>query len=188
MVMGTRGQAMSERDGEFARVVATHRRALLRYALRRLEDYGAAEDLVAESFVVVWRRLDDLPPRDQELFWLYGIAGRVLANLIRGRRRSMRLETRLAFERELANDAPRYSEEDIEVLMEALGELTSDERELIQLTYWEKLSYREIGLVLGCSEKAAGVRLSRARRHLRELLNQSPDGASVSSLFREGTT
>jgi RNA polymerase sigma-70 factor (ECF subfamily) len=183
--MSNQEASMIDKAAEFARVVTTHRRALLRYGLRRLEDHAAAEDLVAETFVVVWRRFDDLPSRDEELFWLYGIAGRVLANVLRGRKRSMRLETRLAFERELDHDAPRYREEDVEALMEALGELGPDERELIQLAYWEKLSYREIGIVLGCSEKAAGIRLSRARRRLRDLLNQTPTGATVSLLHRE---
>lgn len=173
---------MPARDEEFARIVATHRHALLRYGLRRLDDHAAAEDLIAETFVVVWRRFDNLPPRDEELFWLYGIAGRVLANLLRGRQRSMRLETRLAFEREGDQATPRYSEKDVEALMEALGELSPDDRELIQLAYWEKLSYREMGIVLGCSEKAAGIRLSRARKRLREVLNQTPTGATVSLL------
>jgi len=176
---------MNERDEEFSRVVATHRNALLRYGLRRLEDYSGAEDLVAETFVVVWRRFDDVPPRDEELFWLYGIAGRVLSNLLRGRQRSMRLEARLAFEREGELATPRYTEEDVEALLEALGEMSPDERELIQLAYWEKLSYREMGIALGCSEKAAGIRLSRARKRLHSLLNPSKTEATVSPLRRE---
>jgi RNA polymerase sigma-70 factor (ECF subfamily) len=157
----------------------------LRYGLRRLDDHFAAEDLVAETFVVVWRRVDELPPRDEELFWLYGIAGHVLANLRRGRQRSLRLEARLAFEREGELAAPRYSDDDVETLLAALGELSPGERELIQLTYWEMLSYRELGITMGCSEKAAGIRLSRARRHLRDRLNQSKTETAVSPLRRE---
>ena len=158
-------------DQDFARVVVTHRAAILRYGLRRLDDPSAAEDLVAETFIVVWRRFDELPSRDEELFWLYGIAGRVLSNLRRSRQRSMRLESRLAFERELGQEMPRYSMEDVEELMEALRSLSPEEREIIQLAYWEKLSYREMGVVLGCSEKAGGIRISRARQQLRQLLN-----------------
>ena len=178
---------MSNKDEEFARVVATHRNALLRYGLRRLDDHFAAEDLVADTFVVVWRRFEELPSRTEELFWLYGIAGNILSNLLRGRQRTLRLEARLAFEREgeLAN--PRYTGEDVESLRAALGELSPQERELIQLTYWERLSYREIGIALGCSEKEAGVRLSRARRHLRERINQSWTETTVSPLRGEGT-
>jgi RNA polymerase sigma-70 factor (ECF subfamily) len=180
-------QPVRDENAELARVVATHRQSLSRYALRRLDDHSAAEDLVAETFVVTWRRFDEIPPRDQELFWLYGIAGRVLANVLRGRQRSMRLEMRLAFEREHAQYAPRYSDEDIKQLMEALTELRPEERELLQLTYWECLSYREIGLALGCSEKAAGIRISRARQHLRQLLNESSSTATITSLPNQET-
>jgi RNA polymerase sigma factor (sigma-70 family) len=175
----------SSKDQEFARVVATHRHAITRYALRRLDDRDAVEDLAAEVFVVVWRRFDDLPKPDEQLFWLYAIAGRVLANVQRGRARSYRLEGRLAFEREREAETPRFSEEDVEQLMKALTELNSDQRELIQLAYWEELSYREMGLVLGCSEKAAGVRLTRAKRHLRDVLNGAAPVPSVVSLFGE---
>jgi RNA polymerase sigma-70 factor (ECF subfamily) len=180
-------QQVRDKDAELARVVATHRHALLRFALRRLDDHSAAEDLVAETLGVAWRRFDEIPPRDQELFWLYGIAGRVLSNALRGRQRSLRLEMRLAFEREHAQEMQRYSEEDIRQLMEALAELRPEERELLQLTYWERLSYREIGLVLGCSEKAAGIRISRARQHLRQLLNEPSSTASITPLSNQET-
>jgi RNA polymerase sigma factor (sigma-70 family) len=176
---------MANKDEEFARVVATHRRALLRYGLRRLDDHGDAEDIVAETYVVAWRRWDAKPPRDEEIFWLYGIASRVLSNQRRSQSRSLRLEGRLAFERELDQESPRYSEEDVEQLMQALGSLSPDEQELIQLAYWEKLSYREIGLVLDCSEKAAGIRLSRARQKLRNRLNETPAGITALPIFRE---
>jgi RNA polymerase sigma factor (sigma-70 family) len=170
-------QQVRDKNAELARVVATHRQAVLRYALRRLDDGSAAEDLVAETFVVAWRRFDEIPTREQELFWLYGIAARVLSNTLRGHRRSLRLEMRLAFEREHTQDVPRYSEEDIKQLMEALAEIRPEEREL----------YREIGLVLGCSEKAAGIRISRARQHLRQLLNETNNGASITPLPKQET-
>jgi RNA polymerase sigma-70 factor (ECF subfamily) len=178
---------VSEKDTQFARVVATHRHALLRYALRRLDDRSDAEDLVAETFVVAWRRFDDIPPRDQELFWLYGVAGRVLVNVLRGHQRSMRLEMRLALERERELDTQRYNEEQLEQLMWALSQVKPDERELLQLTYWERLSYREVGAVLGCTEKAAGIRISRARQHLRQLLNDTDATATITRLPNQET-
>jgi len=173
-------------NAELARIVVTYRRALLRYALRRLDDDSAAEDVVAETFIIAWRRFEGIPPRDQELFWLYGIASRVLSNTLRGRQRSLRLETRVAFERESEQNTPRYGEEDIKQLMTALTELSREERELLQLTYWEHLSCREIGHVLGCTEKAAGIRISRARQHLRRLLNDRQT-ASITPLLNKET-
>jgi RNA polymerase sigma-70 factor (ECF subfamily) len=183
--MSKRVASMTERDQDFARVVAAHRNAIFRYGLRRLDDRSTAEDLVAETFIVVWRRLYELPTRDEELFWLYGIAGKVLANLRRSQQRSLHLETRLASEREAGTDSPRYSMEDIEELLEALTSLSNSNREVIQLAYWEKLSYREMGVVLGCSEKAAGIRLSRARQSLRQRLNQSSTPIASLPLLQE---
>lgn len=168
---------MADRE-RFARMVQEHRRALVRYGVRRLDDAADVEDLVAETFVVAWRRLDDVPERGAELYWLYAVARRVLANHLRARDRSLRLEARLAAERELAESEPQHSEEDFAVLVRALGFLTPDERELIEFAYWERLSYREIGLVLGCTEKTAGVRLTRARHRLRDLLGESAQHAS----------
>src|ERR1700688_1738990 len=111
--------SLTARDEDFARLVAEHRNAIFRYGLRRLDDRSAAEDFVAETFIVAWRHMDRLPNRNEELFWLYGIAGRVLSNVRRSQQRSLRLETRLVAEREVGVEAPRFSMEDVEALMEA---------------------------------------------------------------------
>jgi RNA polymerase sigma-70 factor, ECF subfamily len=55
------------------------------YALRRASP-DAAQDVVADTFLVVWRRLEDVPA--DALPWLYGIARRVLANQRRSADRS----------------------------------------------------------------------------------------------------
>jgi len=65
---------MATKDSEFARLVTAHRHAIFRYGLRRLADNSATEDLVAETFIVAWRKWEQLPKREEELFWLYGIA------------------------------------------------------------------------------------------------------------------
>jgi DNA-directed RNA polymerase specialized sigma24 family protein len=51
--------------------------AVRAYALRRAP-HDVAQDVAAETFLVAWRRLDDVP--DDALPWLYGVARRVLAN------------------------------------------------------------------------------------------------------------
>jgi len=75
------------------------------------------------------------------------------------------------------------SPEDVARLLIALGQLSPHEREILELLYWEKLSYREISLALGCSENAVGVRLTRARKSLRARLDSS--SASVTHLDQE---
>lgn len=161
---------MSDKAARFAKLVTKHRHALLRYGLRRLPDNTMVEDLVAETFIVAWRKWDQIPSSDEELFWLYGVAGRILSNLRRSEYRQLRLQGRLSLEREQESDTSTFSPVDLEELLQALGGLSPSEREILQLTYWERLSYREISLALGCSENAVGVRLTRARQSLRVLL------------------
>jgi RNA polymerase sigma factor (sigma-70 family) len=163
---------MATKESEFARVVTTHRHAIIRYGLRRMADNSAVEDLVAETFIVAWRKWEQLPNREEELFWLYGIAGRVLSNLRRREVRQLRLQGRLSLEREVEHEPP-LSPDDIARLLIALGQLSPPEREILELLYWERLSYREISLALGCSENAVGVRLTRARKSLRVRLGSS---------------
>lgn len=58
---------------------------LIRFVQRRAHP-DHAEDVVADAFLVVWRRLDDLPvlPEDARA-WIYGIARNILLNTSRGR-------------------------------------------------------------------------------------------------------
>lgn len=59
-----------------------HRLQVLAYCLRRVSGTDA-EDACAETFLVVWRRLDEIPPPPKTLLCIYGIARRVLSNQTR---------------------------------------------------------------------------------------------------------
>ncbi|MBA2641562.1 MAG: hypothetical protein H0U82_01380 [Actinobacteria bacterium] len=77
----------------FERLFADHREALLAYALRRATQ-EAAEDVVVDAFMVVWRRLDDVPHDARP--WLFGVARRVLADQRRNAWRRASLPARVA--------------------------------------------------------------------------------------------
>ncbi len=83
-----------QRRAHFAAAYTTHVRAVLGYALRRVEVREDAADVAAETFAVAWRRWDDVPPDDVRP-WLLGVARRVLANQQRSHRRRERLGARL---------------------------------------------------------------------------------------------
>lgn len=154
-------------------------RALLGYALRRVGQPSDAADAVAETMLVAWRRLDDVPAGDEARLWLYGVARRVLANGRRGVRRRERLGERLRQDvgRLVAPDlaAEVVGAADVRV---ALAGLSSDDREILQLTAWEGLAPHEIASVLDVSAVAVRSRLHRARGRLRQELGEqrSSDG------------
>ncbi|HEY0277219.1 MAG TPA: sigma-70 family RNA polymerase sigma factor [Solirubrobacterales bacterium] len=147
-------------------------RAILSYALCRVDDPDDAPDVVADTFLVAWRRLDDVPVGPRERLWLYAVARRVIANLHRSTRRRTRLAERLAesLRTEIAaHPAPEGASAEI---LEAIAELGEENRELLLLVSWEGLSPAEAGRVLGISALAARSRLHRARRRLRALLDE----------------
>ncbi len=145
-----------------------HTAAVFAYALRRTSREDAA-DVVAETFLVAWRRLDDVDERG-ELPWLYAVARRTLLSQHRSARRQRAIAERVA-----AADTPGRAERPADSfesrrLHDALAGLSESEREVLMLTAWEELSGPEAARVLGCSATAYRIRLHRARSRLRERL------------------
>jgi RNA polymerase sigma-70 factor (ECF subfamily) len=154
----------------FSRLYRENARQVLAYALRRTASAEDAADVVAETFVVAWRRLAEVPIGDGERLWLFAVARRVLANHHRAVERRTALGERLAetLRTELATSAP--SGGGAPEVLRAMSRLSADDRELLLLVSWDELSPREAAAVLGISSIAARSRLHRARRRLRDLL------------------
>ena len=151
-------------EEDFRRLWAEHHRHVLAYALRRTEQRADAEDVVAATFTVAWRRWSDKPSAEFELPWLYAIAARVLANQRRSVRRLLALRSRL---RELPEPASVERSELPEVVA-ALKQLRRDDQEILRLAAWEGLTGAELAVALDCTENAAAIRLHRARKRLEE--------------------
>ncbi|HET7119787.1 MAG TPA: sigma-70 family RNA polymerase sigma factor [Solirubrobacterales bacterium] len=156
----------------FGRLYREQGRAVLAYALRRVDQPEDAADVVAETFLVAWRRLDEVPFGGRERLWLYAVARRVTANLRRAEGRRTRLAERLAESlpgEVVAEQAPRG---EAAAALRAMRELGEEDRELLLLVSWEELSPGEAAKVLGISSLAARSRLHRARRRLRNLMEE----------------
>jgi len=147
----------------FEELFAEHGRAVLAYALRRCPNPSDAEDAVAETFTVAWRRLTRVPPGGEARPWLYGVCRRVIANQRRGEARRWRLLGRLTqHEPAIRTNATEGSGRSGPAI-EALGQLRGDDQELLRLVAWEGLSHGEIATVLGITPNAVAIRLHRAR-------------------------
>jgi RNA polymerase sigma-70 factor (ECF subfamily) len=166
----------------FRRLFAETERDLLAYALRRVDRAEDAADVVAETFLVAWRRLDRVPPGDEARLWLYGVARRQLANQRRGHLRRSRLADRLRAELPAAVAAMRGPEDHrIAAVQTALTRLDEEDREILRLTSWEGLAPSEIATVLGVPGVTVRSRLHRARKRLRLEVLQEESGALNSS-------
>jgi len=155
----------------FSDLYRDHARDLLGYALRRSADPDDAADVVAETFLVAWRRMGEVPLDREARPWLYGTARHVLANQNRGARRRDRLTQRLRDD--LRQQLPIQRPEDGGALLEALAGLGEADREVLMLIGWEELTPAQAARALGISPLAARTRLHRARRRLRAQLAES---------------
>ena len=152
----------------FEQIFDEHFRAVSAYALRRAS-HADAEEAVAETFLVAWRRLDYVPGDAKP--WLLSVARRVLANQRRSAGRREALRARVAVERESDSEPGRRPP-----VIQALAGLSTGDREVLLLVAWDGLSTREAAVLLGCSAVAAKVRLHRARRRLRAQLETLEPG------------
>ena len=156
------------RRSRFERLYLAHHLRVLAYCARRAPA-SEAEDASSETFLVSWRRLDELPPDDQVLPYLYAVASRALAN----QRRSIRRRSTLITKLQNLGVAPPESAPTIVVRREqdrvvdnAVRRLPAKDREIVMLDAWEGLSRQEIAQVVGLSKMAVDKRLIRAHKKL----------------------
>lgn len=161
-------------DGSaFEALIRRHERLALGVAYAALRDPQLAGDAVQEAFIRAWRRLADLTEPARFAPWICGI----VRNLCVDQRRRKRLtltaidEARGEADRRLREPAEdmsrREQSERIGAALNGLDELT---RSAVVLRYYENLSSREIGELLGLSPAAVDMRLMRGRQALKEKL------------------
>jgi RNA polymerase sigma-70 factor (ECF subfamily) len=153
----------------FERMYRDHADRVHAYAWRR-SDAATADEVVAEVFLVAWRRLDRVP--GEPLPWLLAVSRRVLANRRRSIRRAAALQGRL----QQAFRSPVSGVVDHTVLG-ALAMLGERDRELLLLIAWDGLSQAEAAEVLGIRRPAVATRLHRARQRLADALAAQNDSA-----------
>jgi len=160
------------RHARFNELFGAHATAVFAFARRRTSR-AEAEEVVSETFLVAWRRLDDVP--SPPLPWLLGVARRVMANRRRSDARHAALRLRAAASVVEPPGSPEAPESEADEVLGALAELPPAEREAITLLAWEGLTPEEISVDLGCSRAAVYVRVHRARRRLAARLDGGAD-------------
>ncbi len=172
-------------EERFADLYRANAREVLGYALRRSADPDDAADVMAETFLIAWRRLAEVPPGREARLWLFGTARYVLANQDRGARRRDRLTERLRGE--LCRELPAARPREESAFLQALAGLKEPDRELLMLIGWEELTPTEAAEALDISALAARTRLHRARRRLRRRLAEDPKGSQHTAIEAEET-
>jgi RNA polymerase sigma-70 factor (ECF subfamily) len=159
---------------------------LHRYLLRRA-DPDQVDDVLSDTLLVLWRRIEDVPglqpapepdapaehfpDPDEVLPWCYGVARGCLANARRAERRRRSLLERLTWTASTADTASTAagvarSGADHSDLHAALAQLRPLDREIVLLWAYEELAPSRIAEVTGLSANAVSIRLHRAKKKL----------------------
>lgn len=174
-------QAM-DAQARFEALYREHAGEVRRY-VRRRSDQQSADDVVADVFVVAWRRLVDVP--DDPLPWLLGVARRIVANRRRGDARGEALRERIGSEQLRATAAGEADAEPRgEAVWVALSMLSERDREALLLVAWEGLSTARAARVVGVRANTFAARLYRARRRFAHALRTQTNDPS----HRPGST
>ncbi len=177
--MGAKRPAPADAARKLDELFEAHERRVLAYALRRTSSNSDAEDVVAETFIVAWRTIGQLP--DDALPWLLAVARRVAANQRRGNRRWACLFVKL---RRQATPEPiplPAGEAADGPALAALGRLRTDDQDLLRLVAWDDLDQRGIASVLGISANAVAIRLHRARKRFKDEFAKDSGGSRTST-------
>ena len=159
---------LSERELALIAIHKDSYPSVYRFVRRRVESADIAEEIAADVFRVVWQKwADDSRP---DLPYLLTVARNLVGNAYRSRDRRHALQEKLR-----TTAVQRFGDESENVaVQDAMARLREQDRDVLQLSYWDGLSTAEIAGVMQCSESAAKVRLHRARAAFRK---QMPAGA-----------
>lgn len=169
------------------RLIARWQRPLHSFAYRYCQNQADADDLVAQTFVKLYQQRSRLRPDTRLSAWLFTTLTNLCHNHHRWKRRhpTINLAVRSPdtgadvpggpFQEDIPSDqiAPDQAlehDETLAAVRAAIARLPHDLRVTLLLHHFDRLSYREIGEITGCSERGIETRLYRARQQLRELL------------------
>ena len=174
----------AEREQRFRALVDLILEPVRRYLARRT-DAATADDVLSETLLVCWRRLDEVPREsadgpegDGAVPWAIVVARNLLANAQRAERRRTRLVGKIIAldpPTSVIDDADPGDSADAHRIRVALSRMRAADAELLRLWAWDGLESPQLATVLGISANAAAIRLHRAKARLREeLLTTSP--------------
>ena len=149
-----------------------HNVRVYRFILRIVRDATAAEDLVSQVFLDVWRTAGQFQGRSQVSTWLLSIA-RFKALTAMRQRRFEDIDQEDVRQIPHGAETPETSldrSDTSAILRACVAKLSPAHREIITLVYYHEKSVEEVGQIIGIPQSTVKTRMFYARKQLAELL------------------
>lgn len=160
-------QARTEPEA-FAELYHRHLASVFRYHLAHTGNINDAEDLTSQTFMAALEGIDSYRATGPYIAWLMGIASRKRLRYFRGNRPEVPLDAALHIPTpSLPTDKAAFQRLQLDQILGALKHISQDRAEALILCFFSELSFAEAGLVLGKSEAAVKMLISRGLQDLR---------------------
>lgn len=151
---------------------------LHRFICSKMPDPHEAADLVNEVFLEVWHKAADFQQRSKVSTWLFSIAYFKTVDRLRKTRPETLTEETLD---NLEDDSPAslaclIQVEQAEQVRHCVRTLKPDHRAVMELTFFEEMSYREIATVVNCPENTVKTRMYHAKQAMKKCLRRLTGG------------
>jgi RNA polymerase sigma-70 factor, ECF subfamily len=152
----------------FAELYRRHVRSVYRYHLAHTGDVKDAEDLTSQTFMAALEGIRSYRGTGPYITWLIGIASRKRARFFRRNKPEAPLDAALHIPNPgLLTDKAASRRIQMDQILSALRNISQDPAEALILCFFSGLSPMEAGLVLGKSEAAVRMLISRGLQDLR---------------------
>ena len=170
------------REGDhasFALLLERHRKSVVHYLYRMVQDHALAEELAQEVFLRVYRSRTTYEPSAKFTTWLFRIATHLALNALRNGRKERNRESMDAESGEIPREYPDRSpsveqamvrEATLDEVRKAIAALPDRQRAAVLMHKYEEMEYSQIAKALNCSEGAVKSLLFRAYETLRARL------------------
>ncbi len=151
-------------DPWFEDLFATTHLEVANYIARRIDVRDDVSDVMADTYLIAWRKRHDSPDRELWRAWVISIARRVCANWRRANSRRQKLVEKVALDAAGGENAHTFDGDFDFRVHGALHRMKASDQELLTMLAWDDLSIQEMAQVLGITPEATRVRLHRAKR------------------------
>ena len=152
-----------------------HNKQLYGYFLNLTRKPDISEDLVQNVFMRILKYRTNYRGGGNFNIWIYRIAHNIFIDFIRKKDRLEFTENTNEWDKVLNNpsfEEDESKQEKINILESALMKLPRKKREILTLSRYKELKYKEISEILGCSESAVKVRIFRAMEELKRIYKE----------------
>lgn len=167
-------ERIARRDrGAFEELYREYGPRVFRFAVRMIRDETKAEEVTNDVMVEIWKSAGQFKGRSRASTWIFSIARHRALNAVRRKQLPMTGLDDAAEVRDETEDPMASTDQQTtsDLLRTAIDQLSNEHREVIELTFFHGLNYKEIAKIVECPEGTVKTRMFHAKKQLGPLLS-----------------